>query len=262
LAPTLPKKEQLPEDLHALLDHESFNIRIKRWKHDIKPLIADIKKITGIATLAEQRVKRNYLVSGVSILSIFAFAFLGMKLGLFDTSSTSVDVPQKQKTSIPKKVAFPSMKIGNYTWMTSNIDTLFDDAYCYQNKVENCKKYGGLYTWTDAMEVCPDGWHLPTEEEWAQLILGHGGLESKEAYQALTVGGNSNFNASLGGVITEDGDSFFKDEYGYYWTSTENGQDSAWFFNFIEEVEFIYLSTQDKNSVASCRCVKDKSLVN
>ena len=31
------------------------------------------------------------------------------------------------------------------------------------------KKYGNLYTWEEALEVCPEGWRLPTDEDWQNL---------------------------------------------------------------------------------------------
>jgi uncharacterized protein (TIGR02145 family) len=36
---------------------------------------------------------------------------------------------------------------------------------CTQGLSENCESTGRLYTWDAAMEVCPDGWRLPTEAE-------------------------------------------------------------------------------------------------
>jgi uncharacterized protein (TIGR02145 family) len=35
---------------------------------------------------------------------------------------------------------------------------------------ENCDKYGRLYDWATALTVCPDGWHLPSDEEWNVLV--------------------------------------------------------------------------------------------
>ncbi|MGV8829877.1 MAG: FISUMP domain-containing protein [Breznakibacter sp.] len=35
----------------------------------------------------------------------------------------------------------------------------------------NYNTYGVLYNWTAACNVCPPGWHLPTETEWTTLPL-------------------------------------------------------------------------------------------
>ena len=86
--------------------------------------------------------------------------------------------------------------IGTQTWMGENLNVgqqvnqSFDqrdngviEKYCYDNNISNCEIYGGLYQWTEAMQynpsdakpigttqgICPDGWHIPTIDEWYTL---------------------------------------------------------------------------------------------
>ena len=54
--------------------------------------------------------------------------------------------------------------------MAENLNIDLGGSRCYQDKPENCAKYGRLYTWDVAMSVCPKGWHLPTNEEWGELL--------------------------------------------------------------------------------------------
>ena len=49
-------------------------------------------------------------------------------------------------------------------------DNNTDAAYCFYNNDESLG-YGALYTYAAAKEVCPDGWHLPSDEEWRTLEL-------------------------------------------------------------------------------------------
>ena len=52
------------------------------------------------------------------------------------------------------------------------------EKYCYNNNESYCDIYGGLYQWNEAMNyneensqgICPDGWHIPTVQEWTDLI--------------------------------------------------------------------------------------------
>ena len=52
------------------------------------------------------------------------------------------------------------------------------EKYCYDDNIENCFTYGGLYQWNEVMNyniqeggqgLCPDGWHVPTDEEYKIL---------------------------------------------------------------------------------------------
>jgi TonB family protein len=77
--------------------------------------------------------------------------------------------------------------IGEQVWIAENIDYRGDDGYlglCYgdmpRNRIrqpENCKKYGRLYDWKEAIQACPDGWHLPDNKEWQTLVDFAGGNE-------------------------------------------------------------------------------------
>ena len=57
------------------------------------------------------------------------------------------------------------------TWMAENLNYETANSWCYGDKEENCAKYGRLYTWAAAMEACPTGWHLPSQDEWKELIV-------------------------------------------------------------------------------------------
>jgi uncharacterized protein (TIGR02145 family) len=52
------------------------------------------------------------------------------------------------------------------------------EKYCYDNNPNSCNAYGGLYQWNEIMEystqqgiqgICPNGWHIPTDEDWKVL---------------------------------------------------------------------------------------------
>ncbi len=61
-------------------------------------------------------------------------------------------------------------QIGEQFWMTQNLN--FTGAgICYQNDDDNCDKFGRLYTSAEANSnnICPEGWHLPTDEEFKEL---------------------------------------------------------------------------------------------
>ena len=111
-------------------------------------------------------------------------------------------------------------------WMTENLNLKTVSSYCYEDAEANCRRYGRLYTWESARHVCQslgDGWRLPTDDEWRQMAKHYGGVREdsddggKAAYQALLIGGNSGFNAVLGGgCASDDGQYARLEAHGFY----------------------------------------------
>jgi len=155
---------------------------------------------------------------------------------------------------------------GNLTWMTQNLNVDVPDSWCYDNDPANCAKYGRLYTWEAAKRACASlgqGWRLPTDEEWRDLAKRFGGADDdasdggKAAYQAMIEGGNSGFNARLGGYRTSAGSFVTLGDGGYYWSATERHSGSAWLYNFYRNSGKLLRYDYLKSYGRSCRCVQD-----
>jgi uncharacterized protein (TIGR02145 family) len=159
----------------------------------------------------------------------------------------------------------------NKWWMTDNLKINIPNSYCYDEKKENCDRYGRLYTWESAAPACKilgDEWRLPTDEEWQQLAKHYGGVRmdstnnGKEAYKALMKRGSSGFNAVYGGGRTTDGQYARLDAHGFYWTATEGSSNVAWFYNLGKGGGFLNRHNDgEKPSAFSVRCVRDGDIL-
>jgi uncharacterized protein (TIGR02145 family) len=80
----------------------------------------------------------------------------------------------------------------------------------------------------------------------------------KTAYKELLSGGDSGFNALLGGGRSEDGQYARLEAHGFYWTASENNAASAWFYNFGKGRPALYRQSEgEKQRAFSVRCVRD-----
>jgi uncharacterized protein (TIGR02145 family) len=147
------------------------------------------------------------------------------------------------------------IKIGKSIWMAENLRVWAKESWSYNDDPKNDLRFGRLYTWDAAKNSCPFGWHLPTSNEWDQLIEFLGG--SDQAGGSLKMGGTSGFNARLGG-FSNVGSYMLINTYGAYWTSTPYDVDHSW---------YIFLNAKDNQATKtyftktyglSVRCVKNQ----
>jgi uncharacterized protein (TIGR02145 family) len=163
---------------------------------------------------------------------------------------------------------YTKVKIGNQTWMAENLNIATPTgSKCYDNKPANCKKYGRLYTWSMAKKICPEGWHLPSDEEWQILIDIAGGdkiagkkLKAKEVWKDGT--DDFYFAALPGGIAVSDNDFRFAGKGGVWWSATEDGAQYAYYRSMEMNDTGIPKGNGNKNALSSIRCIEDKTAMN
>jgi uncharacterized protein (TIGR02145 family) len=124
------------------------------------------------------------------ILIALAFAVFFSACGDSDSSSAlyNTDIEYGALTDARDGQTYRTVPIGNQVWMAENLKYASDASFCYGDDPEYCKKYGRLYTWNDAQDVCPAGWHLPNRAEWWTLVANVGGRgEAMHALKSTSV---------------------------------------------------------------------------
>ena len=172
---------------------------------------------------------------------------------------------------------YPTVNIGTQTWMARNLaSTKAPDGtaivcYPYLSVEDSVKIYGRIYDWENAKKACPAGWHLPSDEEWLQMIRYLGGPlqaggKMKEAGLSHWKDPNkgatneSGFTALPGGYRTAKGKYInFKNNLAYFWTSTAADDVNAWgyYLTYGEPIIYRYSMSFTKDMGFAVRCVKD-----
>ena len=162
--------------------------------------------------------------------------------------------------------------IGTTTSATLNISRETSPKYqwAYGGNESDVATYGRLYTWyaiTDSRNVCPTGWHIPSDEEWKILTtnLGEGsaGMKLKEAgtshWLNLNTWANnkSGFTALPSGSRRSNGSFGDKGYYAYWWSSSEFSNASAYYRGVYCGHSNVGRNYSFKLSGFSVRCLKD-----
>lgn len=193
---------------------------------------------------------------------------------------------------------YETVQIGTQTWTADNLrvthyqngdpiplvteatvwDTLMLSslgAYCDYNNdsaLSTLYTYGRLYNYyavVDSRNLCPLGWHVPSDAEWTtlgtylggDLIAGGKMKETGTTHWAspnTDATNSSGFNGLPGGYrIAYDGSYSSMGTYGYWWTWTSYDSGFAWFRSLVYNYASLNPSNLSKQSGMSVRCVKD-----
>ncbi|MGA2405883.1 MAG: FISUMP domain-containing protein [Bacteroidales bacterium] len=136
-------------------------------------------------------------------------------------------------------IIYKTIILGTQTWMAENL-AFTANSGCWQYDTDQSKiTYGCLYNWETAKNVCPSGWHLPSNNEFTTLtdFLGGdsiaGGKMKEEGmthWESPNTGANNKngFTALPGGYCDNIGEKIMNvGKNGILWSSTEYNQNSA-----------------------------------
>lgn len=182
-----------------------------------------------------------------------------------DSSETSDAEDSSELTDSRDGKVYKTVQIGEKIWMAENLNYEFEDgaqSWCNKNEEENCEKYGRLYTLSAAKTACPEGWRLPSLEEWPEK--GNGGYDAFIDYAAVGWGRGADkygFAVLPAGEYLADSKDFFEPgSFAHFWTSTIDAANH----NCPKSVEvangssgMVAVCVDNENDGYSVRCVKD-----
>ena len=208
---------------------------------------------------------------------------------------------------------YQTIQIGQQVWMAENLKTTrysngdeiiyidnsneWDNNFighyaAYNNDLSNVDSYGYLYNWSAANDdrgICPDGFHIPSDQEWSELIQyldpntnpfaeNHSDVHSSLAGGFLKDTGTiqegdglwqspntnatnmSGFSALPAGLTNDENQNvdlmgYYLGYLAWYWTSTAIDSDLAWSRELFWSGSDIHRHSITKNYGISVRCV-------
>ena len=182
--------------------------------------------------------------------------------------------------------AIPS-NLSNSEWSStfSGAMTVFGEggSTCNENSPDgdpcdaafSLSEYGRLYNWYavgDARGLCPNSWHVPSDEEWTVLTDHLGGASVAGGQMKTTYGwydgGNgtnsSGFSGLPGGYRADNATMFNSSgSHGYFWSSSPVGSNS-WYRHLSYNVDYYNNSpvyrenNHGRRAGFSIRCIQDQ----
>jgi len=186
---------------------------------------------------------------------------------------------------------YESVKIGNQIWMAKNLNVdrfrngdlipeIKSDedwkrageerkpAWCYyDNDVQNGMIHGKLYNWfavNDSRGIAPEGWRVPSNEDWQELILYLGGETSGKKMKVIDSWSKednntneSGFSALPSGFRYYYAKFSFLGSYTIWWSSFSKNDRLAGDCSLDNGRDFLGTSAGSKESGFSIRCIKD-----
>ena len=211
-------------------------------------------------------MKQKFLIAVTAV----AFTFLTA----CGNSATSSDEDETVLKDSRDGQIYNIVKIGNKVWMAENLNyeipVAMGDApksFCYDGAEENCRKFGRLYTWDEAANVCPKGWHLPDTAEWDKLFDAVGGKQiAGKKLKAVNDEWIENrgidefgFGALPGGFkkTVSDINFFDRGEYGNFWTAIPSDGTNAYHVTVFYDKDSAEYIVDPKSFALSVRCLKN-----
>ena len=185
---------------------------------------------------------------------------------------------------------YKTIKIGEQVWMAENLKTtkyndgndiplittkiawenLTTPGFCWYNFQDTNKVvYGALYNWrvVNTGNLCPTGWHVPDNDELTTLITYLGGVNiaggklkeiGTKHWNAPNTGATneSNFTGLPGGYMHYEGLFLNMGGVGFWWTSSQVGDNSV-YFTIISSSASVNSGSFDPDYGFSVRCIKD-----
>jgi len=153
---------------------------------------------------------------------------------------------------------YKTIKINGRTWFSENLNyTSTAGSWCYEGSSKECDKHGRLYCFEGSLSACPQGWRLPTKDDFESMLVQVGGNKSPGVFNALNNNGSIGFNVQFAGYRTAEGLYMGKGNKSGYWLDVPVKRKKVTVAYFDKSKgSFEYIKVKPADRAFSVRCVK------
>jgi uncharacterized protein (TIGR02145 family) len=228
-----------------------------------------------------KKVSENNLAAAATVTDIDGNVYQTVAIGKQVWMAENLKVTKYRNgdligTTVPETLDITGQNEPKYQWASTGVE-------------DSVAIYGRLYTWyavTDYRNVCPNGWHVPSDVEWTtteDYLIAHGynydgtttgnsiakSMADKTNWILSTNAGavgnrdyptyrnKSGFTALPGGFRSSEGAFLNTGISDDWWCSTDSNSSNAWFRNLYNSYSDVYRDNYAKSSGFSVRCVRD-----
>ena len=236
----------------------------------------------------------NYTITGTQEILSVPYAMYA-KNGITTAQADAIVTMQAQITALQANLVIPTVTIGSQDWTKYNLNvttyrngdlipyvsdpaawqSLSTGAWCYiNNDPSKGEVYGKLYNWyaiNDTRGLAPQGWHIPSSDEWTILTdflngksVAGGKMKGVGTAQWLSPNtgatNSSGFSAMPGGYRDGSNGMSFAIQYeGYWWSSSISTMGEP----LSRSIRYDFNNVSDMNPYTgmrfgySVRCIRD-----
>ncbi len=201
----------------------------------------------------------------------FAINEKGLSYGTetsFTTEPNEIDIYIDYRDGQEYKI----VKIGEKWWFAENLNFHTENSWYYNDDSVNYSSLGRLYTHESAVNALPDGWKLPTDNDWIRLEK-QLGIPDEHVYndnwrgvyeaQYLWEEKEFDFDVIWSGIRdASNSNLYYNDGSAYFWTSIENKDIvdiETWYYcrQVYETLKSIRRLSKPNSVGLSVRCIRE-----
>lgn len=225
--------------------------------------VSDTLSVPNYTLVVPDKLGKMTLKCTVTALGYYSVT-ASVNATILSDKSIVYEKPSGEQSFTEDDTVFYAVENNDLLWMSRNYSK---GGTPYYREPAALGIYGGYYTWNDALSACPDGWTIPTLEQWDALSTKSGDLMCNvtlngsrmwEFWPEVVITNSTGISAIPVGYAERRDDHFnFAgfNEYAVFWAS--DGGKAACRYIFVSDPDVKTFSTIDEdNFYASLRCVK------